>query len=124
MTGKLSDGLVSGAKATSGLGLYVAVLLLCVPRVVAAQVPELGQDPIAGSAVFGAKGCIECHAVNGLGGTYGPDLGRIGRRGSFNELAATMWNHVPLMRAGMSEVGIEKPEAEILSFTRTQIKTQ
>jgi cytochrome c2 len=112
MTGKLSDGLVSGARATTGLEFYVAVLLLCIPRVVAAQVHELGQDPIAGSAVFEAKGCMECHAVNGLGGTYGPDLGRIPRRRSFSELAATMWNHVPLMRAGMSEIGIERPEMD------------
>jgi mono/diheme cytochrome c family protein len=49
--------------------------------------------------VFGAKGCSNCHAVNGVGGTLGPDLGRIQRNRSFNDIAAAMWNHLPQMVA-------------------------
>jgi cytochrome c2 len=71
---------------------------------------DLAQNPLAGSLVFGAKGCVKCHAVNGLGGSVGPDLGRIARRRSFHELAATMWNHLPEMGAKMRELDIERPQ--------------
>ena len=69
----------------------------------------LTQNPLAGSRVFGSKGCVKCHAVNGLGGTVGPDLGRIARRRSFYDLAAAMWNHLPAMGQRMDELGIERP---------------
>ncbi|HSG81326.1 MAG TPA: cytochrome c [Gemmatimonadota bacterium] len=68
---------------------------------------RLAQDPLAGSRVFGQKGCVKCHSVNGLGGKVGPDLGQISRAGSFYELAAAIWNHVPAMHEQMEEYGIE-----------------
>lgn len=55
------------------------------------------QNPVAGSRVFGSKGCSNCHAVNGVGGKIGPDLARISQNRSFNDLAAAMWNHLPQM---------------------------
>src|SRR5262245_4661768 len=55
------------------------------------------QDPLAGSRVFGARGCVKCHAVNGIGGRIGPDLGRVARARSFYDLATAMWNHLPRM---------------------------
>lgn len=61
------------------------------------------QDPLAGSRVFGSKGCSKCHAVNGVGGKVGPDLGRIQANRSFSDLAAAMWNHLPAMAARMKE---------------------
>jgi cytochrome c2 len=116
MTGKLIRGIATGS----------AILLLGSPRSSSAQpTAELSQDPLAGSQVFESKGCSKCHAVNGLGGTVGPDLGRIQEGRSFNELAATLWNHVPLMGAGMAELGIEYPEmtareaADLVSFLFT-----
>jgi cytochrome c551/c552 len=69
----------------------------------------LAQSALAGSEVFGSKGCVKCHSVNGLGGKVGPDLGRISQRRSFYELAATMWNHLPEMSQAMREHGIEPP---------------
>ena len=83
--------------------LLVPVFLL-LPRVVEGQaVAEPAQNAVAGARVFGEKGCIECHSVRGLGGRGGPDLAEVEARHSFEELAATMWNHVPRMAASMRE---------------------
>lgn len=70
------------------------------------------QDPLAGSRVFGAKGCVKCHAVNGVGGTTGPDLGRVLHPHSFYDLAATMWNHLPRMAERMRKLGISRPHLD------------
>jgi mono/diheme cytochrome c family protein len=64
---------------------------------------------MAGSWVFGAKGCSTCHAINGLGGNVGPDLGRVGQLRSFYDLASGFWNHYPSMVAQMRAQGIEPP---------------
>lgn len=116
MTGKLICGIAAGG----------AILLLGSLRSVSAQpTAEFAEDPLSGSKVFEAKGCSKCHAVNGLGGTSASDLGRIQDSHSFNELAAALWNHVPLMGAGMAEEGIEYPEmtaaeaADLIGFLFT-----
>src|SRR3989304_4418425 len=67
------------------------------------------QDPLAGSRLFGAKGCVKCHSVNGVGGKVGPDLGKIPRGRSFFDLAAAMWNHLPKMTDRMRQLGIVHP---------------
>ena len=91
----------------------LAGLLVIAPEPLHSQVgEEVTRNPIAGSEVFEAEGCIKCHAVNGMGGDVGPDLGQISRRRSFYELAATMWNHLPAMGEEMLERGIERPELD------------
>ena len=67
------------------------------------------QDPLAGSRVFGAKGCVTCHAINGRGGTVGPDLARIARPRTFFDLAAGLWNHAPRMAERMRQLDVARP---------------
>ncbi len=83
------------------------VLWPCVP-VWAQPVFSPSQDPLSGSRVFGTKGCATCHAVNGIGGKVGPDLGRIARPRSFYDLATAMWNHLPRMVERMQQRGIPR----------------
>jgi mono/diheme cytochrome c family protein len=102
------------------------LLPLIIPVRAAAQVgEEVTQNPIAGSHIFGSKGCVKCHSINGLGGTVGPDLGRNAHWHSFYELAAAMWNHLPTMGARMRELGIARPTlspgeaADLMAFLFT-----
>ncbi len=68
------------------------------------------QDPLAGSRVFGAKGCVRCHAAGGAGGKIGPDLGRVQRARTFYDLAAALWNHAPRMAERMRQLDITRPQ--------------
>lgn len=112
MTGKLTPRPATCSRAALVMAGCIAVVLACSGTASAQEELEPTQNPLAGSEVFQAKGCSECHAVNGLGGTVGPDLGRIPRRRSFHELAATLWNHIPLMGDFMREQGIARPEMD------------
>jgi mono/diheme cytochrome c family protein len=61
--------------ATAITVLVVAVTLSWTSGVASAD--ELftpTEDPVSGARLFQAKGCVRCHAVNGVGGTGGPDL--------------------------------------------------
>ena len=60
-----------------------------------------------GSRLFETLSCVQCHSVNGKGGSIAPDLGRIMDRGfTPASLAATMWNHAPAMWAAMRQQGV------------------
>jgi len=55
-------------------------------------------DSTRGAQVFEVQGCVQCHALNGVGPNVGPDLGLVADRGfTPAALAATMWNHAPAM---------------------------
>ena len=61
-------------------------------------------DSARGARLFETLACVECHSLNGKGGTAGPDLGRlVDRNFTPASLAATMWNHAPAMWAAMRE---------------------
>ena len=93
----------------AGLGLVLVSLTGTAPG---QPLSSPVQDPLAGSRLFGAKGCATCHAVKGIGGTVGPDLGRITRARTFFDLAAGLWNHAPRMAARMRELRIERPRLD------------
>jgi mono/diheme cytochrome c family protein len=92
-------------------GLALAVLVLCAPRSAFAQAGPT-QDPLAGSRVFGEKGCARCHAINGIGGQVGPDLGRVPGPRGFYDLGAALWNHLPQMAERMRQLGIPRPRLD------------
>lgn len=87
-------------------GLVAAALM--VPQARAAEdVYVLWGNPRAGREVFVKKGCGSCHAIKGVGGKGGPDLGRppIEHR-TMGQYAGVLWNHAPAMREAMQKRGI------------------
>jgi mono/diheme cytochrome c family protein len=58
---------------------------------------QLPSNPMAGRIVFEGMGCIKCHAVDGYGGTIGPDLGPANFFGGYYDVASRLWNHAPQM---------------------------
>jgi mono/diheme cytochrome c family protein len=102
-------------KKAIGALIATLALLLVWPLTPVGSQPVFGpsQDPLAGSRVFGTKSCAKCHAVNGVGGKIGPDLGRIPRPRSFYELATAMWNHLPQMVQRMDALGIARPQLDV-----------
>ncbi len=67
-------------------------------------------SPQVGKTLFHEKGCIQCHAIAGAGGTVGPDLGTQRPRPHVAEMAAALWNHGPPMWAKMKELGVRFPK--------------
>jgi mono/diheme cytochrome c family protein len=90
-------------------GGLVAIALPFPPQSGWAQVPTgQTQSVLAGSRVFGTRGCAACHSINGLGGDLGPDLAGLERPESFYGFAAAMWNHLPSMVTQMGAMGIDR----------------
>lgn len=108
----------------SGQGRYVAVLLLAILGCAVLlgiliwrhqetnrhYAVFLAGDPSRGVQVFGEKGCVHCHAVNGWGAELGPDLG-FDRppQSNLSQLVTAMWNHGPTMWEHMRAQKIDYP---------------
>jgi cytochrome c2 len=67
-------------------------------------------SPRRGQELFTAKRCTACHAIVGVGGSGGPDLGAQGRDllGSVTAVAGLMWNHSQGMEVEFRRRGIPK----------------
>ena len=89
--------------------MALAILVGAYGQTVAQAPVSVAQHPLAGARVFGAKGCVKCHAVDGVGGTLGPDLGRNPLSHSFFDFAAAMWNHLPQMAERMRQLEMPRP---------------
>jgi mono/diheme cytochrome c family protein len=92
---------------------YVLLLLLAYPgRMLFAQTQEkvyaIWGDPKDGRKVYAEKGCGKCHAINGVGPTIGPDLGRWSSHQpqTVTQIAGVMWNHAPEMQRAAKEKGV------------------
>ena len=88
-----------------GVAVLVAGLVGSSPTVAAQQGPV--QNSLAGARVFGSKGCVRCHSIDGLGGKEGPDLGSDPRIRTVHSMAAALWNHLPRMVRRMRELQME-----------------
>ena len=62
-------------------------------------------SPERGKAFFVDKGCVACHAINGVGGHDAPAMDAHRDMGPVNpfDFAAKMWNHAPGMIAAQQE---------------------
>jgi cytochrome c551/c552 len=119
------NGAAHACPASSLVGMLVLVACLCevagTGHLTAQAIPTPAQSISAGSRVYGAKGCGECHAVNGIGGTIGPDFAQLGTRSQF-AIAAAMWNHLPQMAARFAAAAATPPRldsweaADLLAF--------
>src|SRR5664280_1532331 len=66
-------------------------------------------DARRGEQLFTSEQCIQCHSLNGKGGTLAPDLSRrVDRDYTPSVMASLMWNHAPDMWAAMKRQGIKK----------------
>lgn len=62
-------------------------------------------SPERGRRLFVDKGCVACHAINGVGGHDAPAMDAHREMGLVNpfDFAAKMWNHAPAMIAAQQE---------------------
>ena len=69
-------------------------------------------SPNRGKQTFAAKGCIQCHAIRGEGGTGGGDLAKKAKTfyKSLTQVSSIMWNKGPtvLAKMGQTPSGIPK----------------
>ena len=101
--------------------LSAALQLAVFPGAAAAQETYvLWGDPVKGRQVYADKQCADCHAINGVGGTLGPDLGHApARHYTVTQMAGIMWNHAPAMRRLAEQRGRAFPafsETEMLDL--------
>src|SRR5690242_16938922 len=67
-------------------------------------------DAHRGEQLFKTQQCVQCHSVNGRGGSAAPDLAkRIDRNYTPTVMASLMWNHAPTMWAAMKQQNIPQP---------------
>ncbi len=101
------EGEASGGGA--GAGLLLALMLLGAAAVSAGDL-ALPDNPLRGRLLFESKRCHECHGIAGGGTRIGPDLAGSHYSGSFLDLGAALWNHVPGMSASFEETGAPWPQ--------------
>ena len=99
----------------------LAVALLSAATGEAAE-PRLPDNPLSGRLLFEDRNCSQCHGLSGDGPGIGPDLGGGSFDGSFLDLGAALWNHVPGMSVALASTDLTWPTltaeeaTELLSF--------
>lgn len=82
------------------LALTIFVALLGAASAGSSQLTALPGSVVRGERVLTGNGCLNCHALNGKGGTRGPDLAMPSKTAGTPALFATsLWNHTPAMLA-------------------------
>ncbi|HEX9119261.1 MAG TPA: c-type cytochrome [Terriglobales bacterium] len=81
-------------------------------------------DAAKGHRLFESKGCIQCHAIRGEGGSVGPDLAKISGVDTPIQWAQTLWNHAPEMEKHLPATGMPWPRfdksemSDLLAYVR------
>ena len=96
-------------RAFRAIALTVLGLAIAGPARAAEGDAALPNDPLAGRRVFLEKGCNNCHAIWGQGGSLGPDLGTSTAWRSVTQLSGILWNHSPEMIEKMRERRMARP---------------
>ncbi len=108
-TGRPTPG-AAGAILPKARTLLVPVLaLVLVTPAIASDTMSLPENPIDGRFLFEEKGCNRCHGIAGSGPDIGPALGGGHFSGSFLDLGAALWNHVPGMSVAFEEMELAWP---------------
>ncbi len=81
---------VDSSKAAAGHGMRLVMPLM---------------NPERGRKIFVSKGCVACHAINGVGGHDAPamDAHQMDKLMNPFDFAAKMWNHAPAMIAAQED---------------------
>jgi len=67
-------------------------------------------DARRGEQLFLTERCVQCHSLNGRGGSLAPDLAtHVGRDFTPTVMASLMWNHAPEMWQAMKAQGVAPP---------------
>jgi mono/diheme cytochrome c family protein len=70
----------------------------------------LPDNPLEGRVLFESNGCHQCHGLASDSTGIGPDLGARHFEGTFLELGAALWNHVPGMSVTFEVTGLAWPQ--------------
>lgn len=104
------------------VGLALAAVPIVALAGQRAQQTSLPDDPLDGRRLFESKRCFECHNLVGEKTGIGPSLGAGRFDGTFLDLGADLWNHVPGMSVSVEAAGLEWPAlggaevVELISF--------
>ncbi len=100
----------------ASVGGIVALAVVSVPGVSQAETPTrpgvgivLPDNPLGGRLLYESKQCVRCHGIAGDGPGIGPILGEGQFSGTFMELGAALWNHVPGMTVTFEVTGLDWP---------------
>jgi mono/diheme cytochrome c family protein len=96
--------------------IHLGLLLILIPAGVVAwqshQEVPVPDDPLDGFRLMESKGCVECHSIGAGGFHIGPNLNDGLFAGTFMDLGAGLWNHVPGMSVSFEITHREWPRLD------------
>lgn len=115
---KRCDGHEEGAESYRALwiaSILTLALMLAPSPAVNADDPSgsrltLPDNPVQGRLIFEERRCNRCHGISNAGQGIGPDLAEGRFTGTFFDLGAALWNHVPGMSVRLEEAELPWPE--------------